>query len=112
MPDSENQTQSERRLAAIMFTDIVGYTSFMQQDEEKALSLIERHRFVVEKFTNKYHGKIQHYYGDGSLSTFHSAFDAVECALEIQKELTEDLKVPLRIGIHLGDIMIRGESLF
>jgi TolB-like protein/Flp pilus assembly protein TadD len=95
-----------------MFTDIVGYTSLMQKDENLALQTIERHRFVLEKYTLKYHGNIMHYYGDGSLSIFPSAFEAVECALDIQKELTRDPRVPLRIGIHLGDIKIQGESVF
>jgi adenylate cyclase len=112
MSDQNLQTSSERRLAAIMFTDIVGYTSLMQQDEDKALQTIERHRSILENNTHKYHGNIMHYYGDGSLSIFPSAFEAVECALDIQKELTQDPKVPLRIGIHLGDIKIQGESVF
>jgi len=112
MSDQSQQSSSDRRLAAIMFTDIVGYTSLMQKDESLALNTIERHRFVLEKYTGKYHGSILHYYGDGSLSAFPSAFEAVECALEIQKELTQDPRVPLRIGIHLGDIIIKGESVF
>ncbi len=112
MSDQSQQSISDRRLAAIMFTDIVGYTSLMQKDESLALNTIERHRYVLEKYTRKYQGKILHYYGDGSLSTFPSAFEAVECALMIQKELTQDPKVPLRIGIHLGDVIIKGESVF
>ncbi len=112
MSDWNLQTSSERRLAAIMFTDIVGYTSLMQKDENEALRTIERHRTILDKYTRKYHGNIMHYYGDGSLSIFPSAFEAVECALDIQKELTRDPQVPLRIGIHLGDIKIQGESVF
>lgn len=112
MSDQTIQSPSDRRLAAIMFTDIVGYTSLMQKDENLALQTIERHRFILEKYTRKYHGNIMHYYGDGSLSIFPSAFEAVECALDIQKDLTQDPKIPLRIGIHLGDIKIQGESVF
>ncbi len=112
MPEKPTQSASDRRLAAIMFTDIVGYTSLMQKNEHKALNTIEKHRAVLENFTSRYHGNILQYYGDGSLSIFPSAFEAVECALEIQKELTRDPVVPLRIGIHLGDVMIRGDSVF
>jgi adenylate cyclase len=112
MSDQPQQASSDRRLAAIMFTDIVGYTSLMQKDEDKALRTIERHRFILEKNTRKYNGRVLQYYGDGSLSIFPSAFEAVECALEIQKELTQDSKVPLRIGIHLGDVKLQGESVF
>ena len=95
-----------------MFTDIVGYTTLMQQDEDNAVKTIERHRSVLEKYTQKSHGNILQYYGDGSLSIFPSAFKAVECALKVQKELTKDPEVPLRIGIHLGDVKIQGESAF
>lgn len=112
MPDQPKSSSSDRRLAAIMFTDIVGYTSLMQKDESKALSMIERHRFVLEKHTRNHNGSVLQYYGDGSLSIFPSALEAVECALEIQKELIQPPKVPLRIGIHLGDIKLQGESVF
>ena len=112
MPDQPKSSSSDRRLAAIMFTDIVGYTSLMQKDESKALSTIERHRFVLEKHTQTHNGSVLQYYGDGSLSIFPSALEAVECALEIQKELIQSPRVPLRIGIHLGDIKLQGESVF
>ena len=104
MPDQSQQSSSNRRLAAIMFTDVVGYTTLMQKDEDTAVKTIERHRSILEKYTSKYHGNILQYYGDGSLSIFPSALEAVECALEVQKELTQDPRIPLRIGIHLGDV--------
>jgi len=112
MSDQPQQASSDRRLAAIVFTDIVGYTSLMQKDESEALRTIERHRSILEKYTREYKGRVLQYYGDGSLSIFPSALEAVECALDIQKELTQDPKVPLRIGIHLGDIKLQGESVF
>ncbi len=112
MPDQPKEASSTRRLAAIMFTDIVGYTAIMQQDEEKALRIINRHRSVVENYTTQHSGEVLQYYGDGSLSIFPSASEAVACAIEIQEKLIADLKVPLRIGIHLGDIKIQGESVF
>jgi len=95
-----------------MFTDIVGYTAIMQKDEQIALTMIEQHRKVLESATQKFNGSILQYYGDGSLSIFPSAYDAVECAMQVQRELAEYPQVPLRIGIHLGDILIRGDSVY
>ncbi len=112
MSDQSHANSSGRRLAAIMFTDIVGYTTLMQKDESIAVKTIERHRSVLEKHTSTYHGNILQYYGDGSLSIFPSALEAVECALKVQQELSQDPVVPLRIGIHLGDVKIQGESAF
>jgi adenylate cyclase len=105
-------SDQSRKLAAIMFTDIVGYTAIMQKDEQVALNMIERHRKVLEAATQKFNGRILQYYGDGSLSIFPSAYDAVECAMEIQRTLIDETRVPLRIGIHLGDIIIRGDSVY
>ena len=95
-----------------MFTDIVGYTTLMQRDEKKGLSTIERHRSVIEKYTQKHLGEILHYYGDGSLAIFPSATEAVECALEVQAELMKEPIVPLRVGIHLGDVIQQGKAVF
>jgi TolB-like protein/class 3 adenylate cyclase/Tfp pilus assembly protein PilF len=105
-------SDQSRKLAAIMFTDIVGYTAIMQKDEQLALNMIEKHRRVLETATQKFNGRILQYYGDGSLSIFSSAYDAVECAMEIQRELTDNTRVPLRVGIHLGDIIVRGDSVY
>jgi adenylate cyclase len=93
-----------RRLAAIMFTDVVGYTSLMQKDEQAALTLLNHHRKTMEDLTASHGGKIIQYYGDGSLNIFHSAVEAVQCALEMQQIYRNEPKVPLRIGIHIGDI--------
>lgn len=112
MPDQPHPSSSDRRLAAIMFTDVVGYTALMQRDESKALGAIERHRLILEKYTRKHNGSVLQYYGDGSLSIFPSALEAVECALEIQNELVQAPRVPLRIGIHLGDIKFQAGSVF
>ncbi|RMG18783.1 MAG: hypothetical protein D6730_22440, partial [Bacteroidetes bacterium] len=94
-----------RKLAAIMFTDIQGYTALMQQDEAKAVAMRQRHREVFERLHQQYHGTILQYYGDGTLSVFDSAIDAAHCATEMQRELQKEPKVPLRIGIHTGDVM-------
>ncbi len=94
-----------KKLASIMFTDIVGYTKLMQTSESHAIKLRNRHREVFEFLHESYGGKIIHYYGDGTLSTFASAEDAVRCAIDIQLELRREPEVPLRIGIHLGDVI-------
>ena len=102
----------QRQLVAIMFTDIVGYTSLMQQDEQKAIEYREHHREVFDSATKKYKGRILQYYGDGTLSTFPSAIDAVHCAIEMQVAFTQKKPIlPIRIGIHSGDIIATNEEI-
>jgi len=101
-----------RRLAAIMFTDIVGYTQMMQSDEKITLQLVDRHRSVLEELTSKYKGEVVQYFGDGSLSIYGSAVEAVKCALEMQQAFQQEPKVPLRIGLHVGDIAYGGGDIF
>jgi len=108
----ESPNGRQRLLAAIMFTDIAGYTSLMQEDEQKAIEYRERHREVFDSTTKKYKGRILQYYGDGTLSTFPSAIDAVHCALEMQLAFTQtEPKLPIRIGIHSGDIIVSNEEI-
>jgi adenylate cyclase len=97
-------TSRTRRLAAIMFTDIVGYTAMMQRDEKAALALLDFHRSTLERLTATYGGDLIQYYGDGSLSIYNSSVEAVQCALEMQQTYAKTTSVPLRIGIHIGDI--------
>ena len=101
-----------RQLAAVMFTDMVGFTALMQKDEKKAKNNRDRHRKVLEKHIFEHLGKILQYYGDGTLSIFGSAKEAVMCAKEIQLELQKDPQVPLRIGIHLGDIVYEDDGAY
>lgn len=96
--------QIHRKLAAIMFTDIVGYSAIMQNSETQGRLIRNRHKTVFEQAVAEHDGKIIQYYGDGTLSVFPSAVSAVECAVSIQKELKQNPPVPLRVGIHLGDI--------
>ena len=98
-----------RRLAAIMFTDIVGYTALMQRDEKAAREIRDQHREVFEKQHKTYQGEIIQYFGDGTLSIFQSGVHAVECAIAIQQALTQ---VPLRIGIHIGDVVYDGTEIY
>ena len=97
---------SKRLLAAIMFTDIEGYTSRMQLDEKSAVLIRTIHKEAVEKLVQKYDGKVVQLYGDGSLSVFNSAVEAVECAIQLQSLfIKEDPSIPVRIGIHMGDVI-------
>ena len=95
-----------------MFADIVGYTKMMQNDEEQAKSLRDRQRLIIEENLLKYHGQVMQYYGDGMLMMFGSALDAVKCARDIQIELTKQPEVPIRIGIHTGDVVYDDEGIY
>lgn len=100
-----------RQLAAIMFTDIEGYTALMQQNEEKAIQSRDKHRQVFNSMTEKHKGKILQYYGDGTLSIFDSAIDAVKCGIEMQLGFQKEPSIPVRIGIHTGDIIFSEEEI-
>ena len=103
----------KRKLAAIMFTDIVGYTALMQQDEALALELRSIHRQVFEAQHALHQGKILQYYGDGTLSIFDSSIEAIHCALAIQQQLWQySPQVPVRIGLHSGDIVYSQTEVF
>ena len=93
-----------RRLAAILFTDIVGYTAMMQQDEAQAVVTIKRHFTVIKEMVAIHSGEVQNDYGDGSLCIFASATEAIQCAIETQKRLQTEPVVPVRIGLHIGEI--------
>jgi TolB-like protein/class 3 adenylate cyclase len=107
-----SEQSNYRSLAAIMFADMVGYTKLMQEDESKAKLLRDRQRNVVDKSIATHNGLVMQYYGDGTLSMFTSAIKAVEAAREIQEQLQKDPKVPLRIGIHIGDVVHDSEGVF
>lgn len=94
-----------RRIVAIMFTDIEGYTALMQQDEEKAVTIRNRHREIFESITAAYNGEIIQYFGDGTLSVFNSTVEAVDCGIELQQSFLVDPSIPVRIGIHVGDVV-------
>src|SRR5688572_20165997 len=104
--------ESSRHLAAILFTDIVGYTSMMQRDETQALSAVRKHHDYLEQLVPAYNGEIYQYYGDGSLSIFSSATQAVHCAYELQKKMLAEPRVLLRTGIHIGEIYTEGGKIF
>ena len=93
----------DRRLSAIMFTDIVGSTAMMQVDEQLAVRSVSKHKKVVETCVKQYQGEVINFYGDGSMSIFNSATAVLECAMEIQHLMRAEPYVPLRVGIHIGE---------
>ena len=109
----------ERRLAAIMAADVVGYSRLMGQDEAGTLTAIKAWRNdVLEPLINRHRGRIFKVIGDGALVEFGSAVNAVQCAIELQEMMTrqrrlpEDRQIVLRIGINLGDVMVEGSDLY
>ena len=104
-------TQS-RKLAAIMFTDIVGYSAMMSKDEKQAMEVLEKNREIHKSAIIKFNGEYIKEIGDGTLSIFQSSFDAVSCALEIQKACCKESSLMVRIGIHIGDIIVKENDVF
>ena len=104
--------KSKRQLAAIMFTDIVGYTEMMHQNETAASSVRNRHREVFQIEHQRSNGEILQYFGDGTLSIFKSAVEAIECAISMQQQFQNGNIVPLRIGVHLGDIVFEQDDVY
>lgn len=103
---------STRQLAAIMFTDIVGYTALMGEDERKAFDLLRKNRQVQRPFIEQYGGRWIKELGDGVLASFATATDAVSCACAIQQACGRIPGLQLRIGIHLGDIVFEHKDVF
>jgi len=100
-----------RQLAAIMFTDMVGYTALMQQNEQLAL---RRRKYVTRIFQaslKKHAGKLLQLYGDGTLSIFASALNAVRCAIEMETIFLQK-PIEVRIGIHTGDVLIDHAGIY
>ena len=104
-----------RRLAAIMFTDMVGYSALTQRSERTALALLEEHRSILRPLFPRFNGHEVKTIGDGFLVEFDSALEATECAVEIQRSLmTRNRQAPaekieVRVGIHVGDV-VRSEN--
>jgi len=109
------QLEGERRLAAIMFTDMVGFTALAQRDEALAIRLLKQQRDMIRSRLARHNGREVDTAGDGFLVEFVSSLDAVRCAIEIQSALkaenaerAEPERIWIRIGIHLGDVIHMG----
>src|SRR5690349_2591614 len=108
-----------RKLAAIMFTDMVGYSPPSQRDDKLALELLEEHRQLLREIFPRFHGTEIKTIGDAFLVEFNSALEAAQCAIEIQRALakrnhdvTADRRIELKIGIHIGDVVHRGGDVY
>ena len=112
MPTSDATANPTRELAAIMFSDVVGYTALMGRDEQQALRALEDHRELLRQLLPKFNGRMVGEIGDGTLTAFHSAIDAVNCAREVQASLQQDQpELKVRIGIHLGDVVFSNNTV-
>lgn len=106
------QLPQTRQLAAIMFTDIVGYTALMGNDEEKAFDLLRKNRQVQKTIIQKYNGRWIKELGDGVLASFSNVTEAVLDAGSIQQASADVDNLRLRIGIHLGDVVFENDDVF
>lgn len=114
------EVRVERRLAAILAADVVGYSRLMDIDEVRTLAALKAHRReLVDRAIASHHGRIVKTAGDGMLVEFASVVDAVGCAVVIQRgmvsrnaSVAEDLRIVFRIGINVGDIIIDGDDIF
>jgi adenylate cyclase len=110
----------ERRLAAILAADVVGYSRLMERDEAGTLAALKSRRAeILQPTVSRHRGRVVKLMGDGVLVEFASAVNAVACAVELQAAMTtanlgatEDRRIVLRIGINLGDIMVEGSDLY
>lgn len=101
-----------RQLAAIMFADIVGYTALMEKDESQAIDFRDRLKSKLEEVVNDHGGRLIQFNGDGALVSFTSTLESVKAATSLQLEMQNPPLVPLRIGIHTGDVLVDGNSIY
>ncbi|MBC7884598.1 MAG: adenylate/guanylate cyclase domain-containing protein, partial [Saprospiraceae bacterium] len=95
-----------------MFADIAGYTGLMEEDEAMALNLLQKLRKTFEQEVSIHRGRILEFRGDGALCSFSSTIEGVKAAIAIQLDMQVAPVVPLRIGMHTGDVIIEGESIY
>lgn len=100
-----------RKLAAIMFTDIESFTKLMQQDEAKAVHLLERQKEIYVRYVKQFNGQIIKYIGDGTLTIFSSVIHSVKCAIALQQAFQKNPCIPVRIGIHQGDVILENKDV-
>src|SRR6188474_641329 len=101
-----------RQLAAIMFTDIVGYTALMGRDEQKAFEYLDKNRQIQKPIIEQHSGHWIKELGDGVLASFKTVSDAVAAAIKIQEACNTKKDFQLRIGIHLGEVVFENDDMF
>ncbi|PVB60928.1 adenylate/guanylate cyclase domain-containing protein [Labrenzia sp. 011] len=109
----------KRRLAAIMCADVAGYSALMERDEDGTLDRLKAYREVMSSLTESHNGRIVNTWGDAVIIEFSSVVEAVQCAVDIQNELSlrnadvpDSSRMEFRIGINLGDIMVEGDDIY
>ena len=109
----------ERKLAAILAADVVGYSRLMEADEAATLAALKACRETMAKLISEYRGRIVGTAGDSVLAEYGSAVTAVDCAVRIQRRLTErnaglpeERRMRFRIGLNVGDVLVEGDDLF
>jgi TolB-like protein len=115
-----DEPRTQRRLAAVLATDVVGYSRLMEEDEAGTMSTLKaRQKEVLQPAVRRHEGRIFKLAGDGALVEFGSAVNAVECAIDLQQAMAEanralpnDRHVILRVGINLGDVIVEGSDLY
>ena len=103
---------SQKKLKAIVFTDIVDFTKVSAQDEQIALDIIQKQNEIIKPIVAKHNGEWLKEIGDGLLFSFDSSLEAVRCSIEIQETLKDIDELNIRIGIHQGDIFIKNGDVF
>ena len=106
MPDSKS-----RKLAAILFADLVGYTAIMQANEEGAARLLKQFQTAVKEQVTHQNGRVVNFYGDGALNIFDTPVQAMQCALALQTGFQRE-EIPVRIGVHSGTIVFDGDQVY
>jgi TolB-like protein/class 3 adenylate cyclase/Tfp pilus assembly protein PilF len=109
----------ERKLAAILSADVVGYSRLMAEDEPSTIQTLNAYRSLISSLVDDHHGRVVDSPGDNLLAEFPNALDAVQCAVEVQgvlrvrnQSLAENRRMLFRIGIHLGDITMEGDRVY
>ncbi|MBX3430841.1 MAG: adenylate/guanylate cyclase domain-containing protein [Hyphomonadaceae bacterium] len=103
----------QRKLTTILAADADSYSRVMEADEVGTLGALRAAREVFSRFIERHHGRIANTAGDGLIAEFPSVVEAVQCAIEVQRELAEDAQrgLKFRIGVHLGDVLVDGDDL-
>lgn len=109
----------KRRLSTILCADVAGYSRLMEADETGTLTALRRNRNAIARLVNRHDGRIVNTWGDAVIAEFSSVVEAVQCAVEVQSEISgnretvlENQKMQFRIGVNLGDVLVEGDDVY